>query len=199
MSVAEPTPLAKTRYSEPPLTAEEYADQPRHDDVPTELIRGEVVEMTRPVATHGVLCFELAVMLRGWSSPDEDRLVVATNDTGFVTGRSPDTVRGPDIIAIKKSRLPDGRPPDAWFESPAPDLCVEVMSPSNTWEEMLQKAAEFMTAGVQEVWILDPTSRCIWGVHVETGPFRADIGDRVEGRDILPGFALRVADIFEAI
>lgn len=181
------------------VTAEQYAE--RHDlsDVPTELVRGEIVEMVRPNPRHGVCCFEVGRLLGAWAGEDGDVLRVMTNDTGFVTERGPDTVRGPDVMAIRKSRLPGGKLTRDWFETIAPDVCVEVRSPSNSWREMTEKTAEYLTAGVPLVWVVDPEARTVHVFQPDAPPENIAEDGRLLGYDVLPGLAAHVADLFESI
>jgi Uma2 family endonuclease len=78
----------------------------------------------------------------------------------------------------------------------APDLAVEVFSPSNTGPEMQQKADVYFKMGVRLVWVVYPKSRAI---HVYTSPTTVIIkrdGDELDGGDVLPGFTLEVSDLF---
>ena len=81
---------------------------------------------------------------------DNDRGTVTCNDSGFVTERGPDSVRGPDVAFWSKERVKDV--PVGYFEM-APDLAVEVLSPSNTTKQILTKLREYFAKGVRMVWV----------------------------------------------
>src|SRR5690606_30668743 len=102
-------------------------------DVPLELVRGEIVEMTRPGVRYGGVCAGVATALFNWARPGQKGRVVG-NDAGIQTARDPDSVRGPDVFFIRMDRLPGGKYPEGWLETP-PDLCVEVLSPNDRWPE----------------------------------------------------------------
>ncbi len=171
------------------ITAEQFAEM--HLDGPHELVRGEIVEMTRPGIVHGYVCVEIAAALRTWSK-SLDFGVVIGNDAGFMTG--PKTVRGPDVILIPWSQLPQRRLPTAWLES-SPILVVEVFSPSDRWNAMLAKAAEYHDAGVDEVWVINPSTRMVTVFDLDADPCRFSAGAVLTSRH-LPGFECPVSALF---
>lgn len=102
----------------------------------------------------------------------------------------------PDIVFVRAERLDIlGK---AYVEG-APDLIVEILSPSNWWVDRHEKFAAYQTAGVREYWLADYRARTIevfvWddGEYVLTGRFGA--GATVTAQ-ALPGFAVAVDDIF---
>lgn len=121
---------------------------------------------------------------------------------GLVTGPSgplrlrPGLVRLPDISFVSWDRLPGRRRPVAPIPDLAPDLAVEVLSDSNTPEEMALKRQEYFGAGTQLVWEIDPNSRT---ARVYTAPdtFTAlTAADMFDGGAVLPGFTLSLAEVF---
>ncbi|MFG0296148.1 MAG: Uma2 family endonuclease [Maioricimonas sp. JB045] len=176
------------------ITAEEFGQMTF--DAPVELVRGEVVEMNRPGGIHGVVCFNVSQLLGAWKGGSDDHLIVI-NDAGVITRRDPDSVRGPDVFVVARARLAGGRLPAGHFEV-APDLVVEVMSPSDRWSDVIAKIAEFLQAGVQEAWIVDPEQKRI---HVYTGdaePHVFDASAEVSSR-ALPGLQFHVNDLFRGV
>ncbi|SFH53157.1 Uma2 family endonuclease [Planctomicrobium piriforme] len=177
------------------ITVDEF--QNLEFDEPVELVRGEIVEMTRPGARHGKLCLRIGSALETWST-QSGRYEAIGNDSGVITSRHPDTVRGPDVLVIRKEKLPDQKVPVGWLTVP-PDLCVEVLSPHDQWPLVLDKTAEYLAAGVVEVWLVDPDEQA---VHV----YRADMAPRiVRGNDLLatetllPGFSISSSQLFAGI
>lgn len=180
------------------ITAEEFMQM--HFDVPVELVRGEVVYlygedgMTRPGQAHGGICSNIAVALSDWARP-RNAGRVTTNDSGIRTQRRPDTVRGADVAFFPMGRLPGGKLPATQTDL-IPQLCVEVLSPSNTYTEIATKLKEFLACGVEEVWIVDPEARAV-------EVFRADVPRRRFEQDeelvsqVLPGFTRLVSEFFE--
>jgi len=138
------------------LSAEEYADMP-DDGRYTELVRGRIVEMAQPGFNHGEVCFEAAFLLASFAKQHRLGRVV-TNDTGVVTERDPDTVRGADVAYYSFERLPGDQSPKKYPAVP-PDVVIEVRSPSDRTREIEEKAAEYLALGVRVVCVLDPEDR----------------------------------------
>ena len=148
-----------------------------------------------PHWNHGRVCFKVASRIGGWID-DRDLGFVATNDT-FVRLRSdPLLVRGPDLLFISYARLPRGSEPRGVLCAP-PELAVEVRSPSDTWIELRLKASQYLEAGVDVVLVLDPDSRSIEAFRKGIDPVRFDAEGILEIPDVLPGFTVSVAKLFE--
>lgn len=177
-----------------PLTAEEFARITSTTDVPLELVRGEIVEMNRPGSRHGFVCLEVGARLREWAKQGLHGHVV-TNDAGIVIARGPDTIRGPDVYFVRRDRLPHGLPV-GWLEIP-PELCVEVLSPSDEWSNVLAKTGEYLGCGVRRVWVVDPETRRVHVFRPDGPPTERGPDDVLDDADVLPGFAVHVKELFE--
>lgn len=136
------------------LTVEEFTRLP---DVgrPTELVRGRIVEMNLPTPRHGQVCAEVSRLL-GNHVRNGQLGRVTTNDSGIITERNPDTMRGADVAFYSHTRVGKGQLPEGYLET-VPDLVFEVFSESDRWSELLAKVAEYLDAGVRAVCILDPS------------------------------------------
>jgi Uma2 family endonuclease len=176
------------------MTADEYCDLP-DDGRRTELVRGRIIELTRPTFLHGYICLEMASVLRDWvKARDLGRVV--TNDAGILTRRDPDTLRGADVAYYSFARLPKASTPKKYPNVP-PDLVVEVRSPSERWREILAKVSESLELGVLVVCVLDPD---IGSAHL----YYPDQANRVIGADdeltfpeCLPDFRVALRSLFE--
>lgn len=162
-------------------------------DAPYELIEGELVAVNPPGGIHGEVAGKLSAYLGMFVLANELGKFY-TNDAGFVLKQNPDTVLGPDFAFIRKGRL--AKSPKAYIRI-APDLAVEVVSPSNTRPDIDRRTQIYLDAGVEQVWIVDPFreefSVCRAGAPTAVlGP-----DDVIDGDDILPDFELRVGDLFE--
>jgi Uma2 family endonuclease len=141
------------------LTAEEYSRLP-DDGRMTELVRGEVVEMNIPVSRHGEICARITYLLQRFL---EDHPVgrVISNDSGVITERGKDTVRGPDVAFCSFARIPPG--PLAWeYLSVPPEVVFEVRSPTDRWPAILTKTAEYLNAGVGAVCVVDQATMSVY-------------------------------------
>lgn len=130
---------------------------------------------------------------------------VAAKDLGIILGADGLTrlaaglVRIPDISFIPWERHPDRKVPSLAFVPFAPALAVEVLSPSNTPQEMSRKLTDYFSTGVRLVWFVDPRART---VEVFTGPGQSVVlneGDTLDGGEVLPGFAVTLAELFSGL
>ena len=176
-----------------PMTAADYAKMP-DPGYPTELIRGEVVESSRPKPLHGKVCFKLCRLLDEYLD-DHDIGHGVGNDAGFLLEENPDTVRGPDVAFYSYDRLPADADLTE-YPTVAPELAFEVLSESDTWTEVMEKVDRMLEAGVQVVLLLDPPSRAVTLVTAD-GPHRTlTAADSLELPDVLPGWKVPVARLF---
>jgi Uma2 family endonuclease len=174
------------------ITAEEFADHPSSRW--SELIDGVVVEMSPPGPEHGGIAGTVVGLL--WPFVRQRGLGRVLTDAGFITRRNPDLVRAPDVAFIRAAQIPpEGLPRRFW--DIAPDLAVEVVSPSDTRVEVLGKVREWIDAGVRMVWVVYPASKTIEVVRSLQDRITLGIGDTLEGGDVVPGFSCTVAEIFE--
>lgn len=122
-----------------------------------ELVRGRIVDLVPPGAEHGWVTARIVHLLQSFVLP-RDLGSVSTGDTGHRIARDPDTVRGPDVGFIARERLPASGPPRGYWDM-APDLAVEVVSPSDSWSRVESKTRDWLAAGTREVWLVDPALR----------------------------------------
>lgn len=177
------------------ITAEEFAALPERDR-PCELVRGEVIEMNVPVPKHGYVCLNAGAILRDFVRRN-DLGRVFSNDSGVITERDPDTVRGPDVWYASYDKVPRGKLPPKYLDA-VPDLAIEVLSPEDRRGKVLGKVAEFIDIGVPVVCVLDPdeqTAELFYDAHSQDRTLTAD--DELSFPDVLPGFSVRVGELFE--
>ena len=176
------------------VTADEFSSMAH--ERPCELIRGEIVEMTSPGSRHGQVCSNVSHLLQTWSRQQLVPYNVISNDAGVLTERDSETdsVRGPDVSAIRNDRLPDGELPVGHM-SVAPELCVEVLSPSDRWPDVLSKVSELLRAGVHEMWVINPAHRRVHLYHSDDEPTVLDHDENLTST-ALPGLAFAVQELF---
>jgi Uma2 family endonuclease len=177
------------------LTAEEYARLP-DDGRMTELVRGRVIEMTPPYPYHGFVCSNINRIVGNFVT-NEKLGRVMTNDSGVITERAPDTVRGADVCYYSYKRVPAGPMPDDAYLSVVPELVFEVMSPSDRWPKVLGKVKEYLDVGVTAVCVVIPTDRTavVYRDNPKPEPFAADV--ELALPDVLPGFRVQLRQFFE--
>jgi len=175
------------------LRAEDLFDLPETEDR-DELVRGEVVREPLPGFGHGSVAVQIAWLLKTWVLDRDLGRVV--DHCGFVLARDPDTVRGPDVAFVRWERVAEGRTGGPFFDG-APDLAVEVLSPSNGAAEIASKVGDYLGAGARSVWIVDPERREVTVHRPGRGPRLLREGDLLDGGTVLPGFAVDVALLFE--
>ena len=180
------------------ITADELLVMPHRDengnDCRLELIRGELKVMPPSKLLHGIICARVATAL-GSFVQEHDLGVVVGAETGFIVERDPDTVLGADAAFISHEQLSTIEDLDK-FAPFAPDLAVEVMSPSDTAREVENKVALYFAAGARAVWVFNPKKKT---VAVYTSPTDVRVlgeHDTLEGGDVLPGFTLELSKLF---
>lgn len=166
------------------------------DDEPGrfDLIRGELIRMPPPGYRHGIVGMRIARSIGNFVH-ERDLGEVPAAETGFLLARDPDVVLAPDVAFVRFDRLPPDDEQDGYLAL-APDLVVEIVSPSDRSRQVSDKVMEYLDAGVPLVWVVEPRRKI---VTVYTADRRAQIltaGDELEGGDVLPGFGLPVAEIF---
>jgi len=177
------------------LTAEEFARLPDNGQ-PMELVRGRIVLLNMPRPRHGEICAQIVYLLRRYLD-DHPAGKVLGNDSGVITERDPDSVRGPDIAFYSFAHLPPGPLPyDSYLAAP-PDLVFEVRSHSDRWIELQAKAAEYLQAGVKVVCVLDPPTETVLVCTADAGPRTLSGDQELTFPGLLDGFQVPVRRFFE--
>lgn len=175
------------------LTLAEYAKL----DLPnTELVRGKVIPMNQPVPFHGWVCGNVIGILRDFVRANSLGRVMG-NDSGVVTERDPDTVRGADVAFYSYARLPAGPFTRDEYLAVVPELVVEVLSPSDRWSRVLAKVNEYLTAGVTAVCVVDPAAETATVYRDNQPPQAFATAAELIVPDVLPGFRVRVGELWE--
>ena len=175
------------------LTAGEFFQLYSHKEGHYELVNGEVVEMAPPGGVHGGIAIRIGAALETFVRQHNLGRVVV--ESGFRLGSQPDTVRGPDVAFIARERIPAEGLPRAFFEG-APDLAVEIVSPTDNATELEIKVHDYLRNGAQRVWVVYPDSRRV-AVHRPDGTARWYSEDAaIEDEELLPGFSLPLREIF---
>jgi Uma2 family endonuclease len=178
------------------MTAEEFFDWqylPENEGRSFELVRGEVVEVSRPGERHCQVCGNVAWLLGGFMRQRRKGRVLS-NDAGVVLERDPDTVRGPDVIFFDDVKPYDQLNPK-WPEG-VPALAVEVLSPNDRIGKMTSRINELLQAGIQLVWLVDPDARDVTVFRQGRSPQSFNESQELIGEDVLPDLRIPVAEFF---
>ncbi|MBI4771840.1 MAG: Uma2 family endonuclease [Chloroflexi bacterium] len=161
-----------------------------------ELVEGRIVMMSPTGFEHGDYEANFAESLK--TSVRHRQLgKVVSGEVGIYTRRNPDTVRGADVAFISNEQHAQRKKITGYLDV-APELIVEVMSPDDRWSEVKQKLREYFAIGVKLVWVADPADRTVYAYRSLTDVREFTAADTLTGDDVLPGFSVPVASLFEA-
>ncbi len=174
----------------------DYVHLPENAGRRLELVNGEIREMVPTGGEHGEVGGDLFGLI--WSHNRMHKLGRVTNaETGYVLTIYNDGkpyVRAPDIGFVSIDRAPE--PFDRGFVPMPPDLAVEVVSPGDEADEVEEKVRNYLQYGVRIVWLVYPAFKSIFvrkiGETKELGQ-----NDILSGEDVLPGFKVKISDIFQ--
>lgn len=189
-TTASPTPLPMGLMSEEEFW-ERHGSESRVD-----LVDGIVVRYPMPGTPHGYignnLSFEITVFVK------QHKLGrVFNNDTLIRIRRDPDRMRGADLIFLGYAKLaPDAQVPEGPMTI-VPELVGEVKSPSDSWPEVFVKINDYLTLGVNVVLVVDPPKKTILACRKNQPQESFRETDTLTIPDILPGFSVPVASLFQ--
>ena len=156
-----------------------------------ELIRGSLIQYPLNEAPVGLATSRIGYAVSNWAdSHDYGRTAIGC---GYRLERDPDTVRAATLTWVAPGRIPKGT---QGYPDIAPDLAVEVKSPSNSWPEISSKAYMWLSYGSQEVWVADPPTTTVTIYKLHSPPVTLGEDDVLDGGDLLPGFSTPVWRLF---
>jgi Uma2 family endonuclease len=159
-----------------------------------ELVKGELRKMAPAGSEHGILIVKLTWRLAQHVERHGLGVVFAA-ETGFRIESAPDTVRAPDIAFVRQAHIPDTGIPKGYWQG-APDLAVEVISPSDTYVEVEDKVFDWINAGTSMVWVVNPRRRTVTVQYSLKDFILLTEEDELDGGDVIEGFQCRVSEIF---
>lgn len=176
------------------LTADDLLAMPE-DGNRYELLRGELVSTPMSSYESSDIAMGIGSILRNVAHSRKLGRVAGA-DGAFVLARDPYTVRIPDVSFVRMDRLPPVEQRRRFLEL-APDLAVEVVSPSDSANDVHEKVLEYLGYGVRLVWVVHPVQRTVTVYGPDRTARVLSVDDTLDGGDVLPEFVLPVADIFE--
>ncbi len=177
------------------ITAEEFFRMGEAATMGIELVDGKLVGKNMPTGhRHGHIEAMIAAILIAFMRTAKQGKVLS-GEVGIFIRRNPDAIRAADVAFISDARFTQVRS-DSYLDV-APELVVEVMSSADTWSEVKQKLRDYFTAGVIMAWIVDPATESITVYNADGSAQEHTAVDMLVAETVLPGFAVRVAEIFE--
>jgi len=183
-----------------PMTTAEFLELADEEGVTRELIDGVLVE--REVTTrnpkHTKATTRISKFLDNWL--DEQTEIVGTVNSGEVRcrlGTDPDLIVGVDVVYYEGEEYERQGEEQSFFDGP-PVVAVEVLSPSDKHEEIVEKIRRYLSAGVKQVWIADPDFRNVTVYRTAEGGTLFNAGDELAGDSELTRFRVRVEKLFSS-
>jgi Uma2 family endonuclease len=175
-----------------PVTVEELWAL-RHEPYRLALIDGELYRMPGAGGTHGEVTVDLCVCLKPFVAAHNLGSVFA--ETGFRLFPDRMTTLFPDVAFVRAERLPR-REQRERFLNLYPDLAIEIYSPTDYPKLLQEKISAYFDAGTSLVWVLYPRTRSIIVHRIGENPVTLGQDGVLDGGDVLPGFSIRVGDLF---
>ena len=155
-----------------------------------EFVEGELRPMSTPTMEHGRIGVNIIVLLHPHVKANKLGKVYSI-ETTFQVGKSG---RKPDVAFLSQEHIPED---ERQASSIPPDLAVEIVSPSDTLYDVQEKAFEYLDAGTQLVWVVEPVGQTVTVYRSRTDIKTLTVKDTLTGEDAIKGFQCSVAEIFE--
>ena len=158
-----------------------------------EIVYGEIKERSMPSPIHGRIQAKITAKLL--LHVEENNLGAVYTETHFEFAEK--LSRVPDIAFVSFARFPASGEDESSRWHIAPDLAVEVISPTDDYEDVQEKITEYFTFGVNQVWIISPESRTLSVYFSRTNVRILTETDELDSEEILPGFKMNLSEIFQ--
>ena len=175
------------------ITAEELLRMP-DDGYRYELVRGELRKMAAAGYLHGRIAINITTPLDRYVRAHNLGVVCAA-ETGFKLASNPDVVRAPDVAFIRRERAEEVGDVEGYWPG-APDLAVEVISPSDTYSDVQEKVFDWIEAGTRMVVLVIPRKRTVTIYRSLTDIVMLTEHDTLDGGDVVPGWKTPVSEVF---
>ncbi|MGH2600866.1 MAG: Uma2 family endonuclease [Dehalococcoidia bacterium] len=178
------------------VTADELLHMPEEEDgTRYELDHGRLIPMGSASPRYNEIAMEAARRL-GNHVREHKLGRFGGSEGGFLLASDPDTVRAPDVWFVRGDRVPGGRMPEKFFVG-APDLVVEVLSPTDRPGDIWRRVGEYLDAGARLVWVLDPNTASAAVFPPDSMPILLGPDGVLDAGDVVPGFKLPLREVFD--
>jgi len=157
-----------------------------------ELVKGDLIKRMPTGYKHGIVEFTIGSLLRAFVRERKLGQVLG-GETGLYTRRNPDTVRGMDVAYISTQRLAQVQ--TRGFLDVAPELIVEILSPTDRWMDVTAKVDEYFVAGARMVWLVNAEAQQVFVYRAPADVTILGAADTLTGANVLPGFSVPVAEL----
>jgi len=166
------------------------------DGFDCELVDGELVMSPKNNFQHENLCVRLVFALSSFNRAHRLGAVLGSNLGCWMQNHN---CRAPDVSFVTKRRLQElgFKPSTRRFLPAAPDLAIEIVSPSNKASEIDARLQDFFSSGTRLAWVVYPVEQLVEVCHSPTDRTVVGMGAALEGEQILPGFRLLISDLFQ--
>ena len=176
-----------------PLSADLFAQLPVEDGWKLELHQGRLLRMPGPGYDHAEIQARLIELINPYMRAHQLGRLVGTGCYVFSTG----DVLCPDLSYVQPARLTQA-PRQGSYPIVAPDLVIEIISPTDVKSKVAQKFEMYRENGVRLLWVIWPATRTIdvWRPGAPTVTLQAS--DTLDGADVIPGWAAPISEVFSA-
>lgn len=178
---------------EKPVTVEDFYEI-AFEGFRGELVGGELKETMPTSVLHGIIAGRIAIIL-GFFVLQNKLGEVLTAETGFRLFVDKKTVRVPDVSFLSNEKLAEIKNVNKFYDG-TPDLAIEVISPSETYNDVQGKLEDYLSAGVKMVWIIRPENKIVTTYRTLSDFKILRENEELNGEDLLPNFKCNLTDIF---
>jgi Uma2 family endonuclease len=177
-----------------PWTEDDLLALDNDDHHQYELVQGELRQMSPASFRHGGYEIRIIAALIMYLAQHPGLGELRPGDTGFTLQSDPLTIRVPDVSFVAAERIPADAPA---FPHLAPDLVVEIISPSETAKSIAEKVSDYLQAGTRLLWLVYPERQEVQEYRPDQ-PFHIyRIDEELDGREVLPGFRYALRELFK--
>jgi Uma2 family endonuclease len=181
-----------------PMTTDEFLQLADEEGVTRELIDGELVErpvmLTFPI--QSVALSRIGTALNNWLDIQTETVgVVACGEVRCRLATDPDLIVGVDVVYYEGEESIRQAGEQSFFDGP-PIIAVEVLSPSDTHENVVEKIRRYLSTGTKQVWIADPDLRTVTIHRANANATLCNANQELTAEPELPRFRVAVKDLF---
>jgi Uma2 family endonuclease len=177
-----------------PMTPEQLLTLP--DSKGLEIVAGKLVEKHVGIESNEIGLL-IAYLLIDYSRKHRVGRVLGYESGFHCFPHDPSMIRKPDVAFLSYDKAPADKVIGA-YSKVAPEIAIEVLSPNDVFKEVSEKVSDYLAAGVNQVWVVNPFRKQV-EVHTSAGTKVLSASDELTAEAILPGFRCQVGELFAGI